>query len=80
METSTRRIVVLAPSTPAWRATIETLQGQCASATFDLLALSVTAEDLTAHLKHGDSQAMVVIVDICEDAVRGMNLVSTSGG
>ena len=76
MDTATRHVIVIAPSTPEWSATIDALRGHGASASFDLLPPSVTPDDLAARLKQHDSASRVVIVDLCADVMRGMNTVA----
>jgi CheY-like chemotaxis protein len=71
-----RRVVLIAPPTPAWSATVGALQAQCAQVTFDVVTPPVTPAELGARLQHDESEGVVAVVDLCADPVRGMNTVA----
>jgi CheY-like chemotaxis protein len=73
---TSRRVVLFAPPTPTWTATIGVLQKECERATFDLAAPPVTPADIEARLRHDESEAVVAVVDLCADPIRGMATVS----
>ncbi len=75
-EWANRRVVVIAPSTPSWDATIDALRTQCERARFESLPPPVTPEQITARLRPDESEAVVAVVDLCTDVVRGMNTVA----
>jgi CheY-like chemotaxis protein len=71
-----KRVFLIAPLTPAWAATIRTLQEQGEQAEFDLLAPSVPPAELGGRFLEGGSDAAVAIVDLAGDPVRGMSTVA----
>jgi DNA-binding response OmpR family regulator len=75
-ERTRKRVFLIAPLTPAWAATIRTLQEPCEQAEFDLVVPPVTPAELGARLAHGESDATVAIVDLCGDPIRGMSTVA----
>ena len=71
-----RRVVLIAPQTPAWGATVCALRAQCAQVIFDVVTPPVTPAELGARVQHDESEAVVAVVDLCADPVRGMNTVA----
>jgi len=71
-----KRVFLVAPLTPGWAARIRTLQEQFDGAQFDVLAPAVTPADLEARLRHDESEAVVVFVDLGRDPIRGINTVA----
>lgn len=76
LEPTSRRVILIGPLTPPWTAAIRALQEQCARTRFEFVAPSVTPAELGALLRHDESEAVVAVLDLCADLVRGMKTVA----
>lgn len=75
-ERTRKRVILIAPPTPAWAAAIRTLQEQCEQTEFDLMVPPVTSAELGVRLQPDESEAVVAVVDLCGDPIRGMATVA----